>query len=365
MGKDASQYPTTRVSETFLPDFCQPKATVAALVIVELLAIMLTIPALDTPMYWNKLLFASIYIQWITLISLILFCILRSKSKGLDQKQTALISYLIILVVTLLVAEIAYWITRNADPALFPFQFQHSEILFISFVVSAITGLVALRYFYLRYETEKTMEAEAHAQLIALQARIKPHFLFNCMNTILGLMRAEPRLAEKMLENLAELMRTGLSNVNMLVQFSEETMLTNRYIEMEQLRFSERLQVKCDFDEIPGNALVPSLSLQPLIENAIYHGIEPLPDGGIIDITGRFKDNKIHIKIVNPVPDQSQIKFKRKGHRIAMDNVTQRLTKHFGKKATLTSFKKDNKYTVNLCIPFFSKEDIGHENINR
>lgn len=357
MGKRSHSGSSGSARESFLPDFCEPKSTIGALVIIELLAIMLTIPSLGTTLYWNKLLFTSIYIQWITLICLIIFCLLRNRLKSVSQNTQASISYAIIIFVTLFMSEAAFEMTRYTNHQLLPFPFGHAEFILISLVISAITGLVALRYFYLRHETSSTLEAESNARLIALQARIKPHFLFNCMNTILSLIRADPKLAEKMLENLAELMRTGLSDVNMLVPFSEELALTNRYIEMEKLRFGDRLKVECNVSEIPENSPVPSLSLQPLIENAIYHGIEPIPKGGTISIDGRYDKNLIHLQITNPVADDSEITYRRKGHHIAMENVTQRLLKHFGKMAALKSHKKDRQYIVELYIPFIQEAE--------
>jgi two-component system sensor histidine kinase AlgZ len=202
------------------------------------------------------------------------------------------------------------------------------EFLTRNLAISAIVSALMLRYFYVQYQWKRNLEAETEARLAALQARIRPHFLFNSMNTIASLTRSEPEIAEQVVEDLADLFRVTLSEGRQLVTFGEELAHANRYLNIERLRLGDRLEVRWAVDEVPAGLPIPALTLQPLLENAIYHGIEPLAGGGIIEVRGTIEGGEAHIEIDNPRPTFGATA--RRGTQTALENVRQRLQAAFG-----------------------------------
>ena len=170
--------------------------------------------------------------------------------------------------------------------------------VFIALVVTAL----ALRYFYITHEWRHNVELQAKARVHALQARIRPHFLFNSMNTIAALTRSNPARAEEAVQDLADLFRANLSEKRNQIPLSDEIDVARTYQRMEQLRLGDRLRVEWKIDSLPREALVPGLTLQPLLENAIYHGIEPRQDGGVVTVVGEFNKGMITIVVRNPLP---------------------------------------------------------------
>ncbi|MBC8025522.1 MAG: sensor histidine kinase, partial [Steroidobacteraceae bacterium] len=210
----------------------------------------------------------------------------------------------------------------------------------------------ALRYFYVTHEWRHNVELQAKARVHALQARIRPHFLFNSMNTIAALTRSNPKLAEQAVQDLADLFRANLSEKRNQIALSEEIDVARTYQRMEQLRLGDRLRVEWKIDALPSEALVPGLTLQPLLENAIYHGIEPRPDGGTVTVTGEFNKGMITVVVRNPVPLANLTV--REGNRLALANIKERLELMYGERATVKSGRFDEEYIVTLRFPFTS-----------
>ena len=146
--------------------------------------------------------------------------------------------------------------------------------------VCAIATGLALRYFYVTHQWQANVEAEAQSRVRALQARIRPHFLFNSMNTIASLTRSNPKVAEQAIADLSDLFRASLREHRERIPLAHEIEIARAYERVERLRLGERLQVDWQVDGLPMDAKVPALILQPLLENAVYHGIEPLDQGG-------------------------------------------------------------------------------------
>ncbi len=172
-----------------------------------------------------------------------------------------------------------------------------------------LLGAGLLAYFNLRARALSPAITEARLQ--ALQARIRPHFLFNSLNAVLSLVRSDPRRAERALENMADLFRALMGNASQLAPLEDEVALTRAYLELEQLRLGDRLQVAWHINKMPGDALIPPLVIQPLVENAVYHGIEPQPEGGEISLNIYRSADKVHIVVRNPIatdarPSQGQ-----------------------------------------------------------
>jgi two-component system sensor histidine kinase AlgZ len=193
-----------------------------------------------------------------------------------------------------------------------------------------VLGAGLLTYFNLRARALSPAISEARLQ--ALQARIRPHFLFNSLNAVLSLVRSDPRHAERALEDLAELFRALMSDARQLVALEDEIRLTRAYLELEQLRLGDRLRVLWHIEKMPGDALIPPLLIQPLAENAVYYGIEPEREPGEISINIYRSQDQVHVVVKNPLSHDAS---HHKGNGIALDNIRERLLLHFDLDATL------------------------------
>ena len=216
-----------------------------------------------------------------------------------------------------------------------------------SWFFAVVATLLVLAYFNLR--SRMLSPALTEARLQALQARIRQHFLFNSINAVLSLVRSEPRRAESALEDLAELFRVLMADNRDLVPLEREVELCRQYLGLEMLRLGDRLRVEWQVDKMPADALVPPLLLQPLLENAVYHGIEPLDKGGTIRVVGRRDGAKAVITIDNPV--SPKVVARRPGHRIGLDNVRQRLELMFHGDAEVEVFEAADRFVVTLRFP--------------
>lgn len=190
--------------------------------------------------------------------------------------------------------------------------------------------------------------ALAEARLAALTARIRPHFLFNSLNAVLGVIREDPRRAETALEELAELFRALMQENRELVPLSDEIALARKYLEIEHLRLGDRLRVKWEVSDCPPDILAPPLLLQPLIENAVYHGIEPATTPGEIYVRLAVKGERVRIEIDNPWLGEGK---QRAGNRMALANLRERLLLFYDLEAVLDSGVSDGRYYVRIDLP--------------
>ncbi|MBS3910748.1 MAG: sensor histidine kinase [Hydrogenophaga sp.] len=197
------------------------------------------------------------------------------------------------------------------------------------------------------WRTKARAPAGATAQLAELQARIRPHFLFNTLNTAIALVREEPAKAENLLEDLSELFRHALADTKEAVPLRQELELAEHYLAIEQLRFGERLKVEWSLDEAASKARLPPLILQPLVENAVKHGVEPSPGGAMVRISTQRRGSVVVIKVTNTVPAGSG----RRGHGLALDNVRQRLTLLHDVQGRFQSALVNGVFQVRLEIP--------------
>ena len=224
---------------------------------------------------------------------------------------------------------------------------QLSRVLFSALSISAFT----LYYFNLRYRAHSPAVTEARLQ--ALQARIRPHFLFNSINAVLSLIRNQPKQAETALEDMADLFRVLMADNRELVPLAQEIALCRQYLALEKLRLNERLNIQWQIDNMPPDALIPPLVLQPLIENAVYHGIEPLANGGTITIQIYTKLNEIHLVLKNPYSPQNNHQH---GNKMALNNIKERLTLHFDLEARLENKQENGVYEVHITLPHQKKK---------
>jgi two-component system sensor histidine kinase AlgZ len=239
------------------------------------------------------------------------------------------------------------WGAWNAVAALFP---DYAALSFprLAVLVLFITA-VTLAYFDLR--ARALAPAIADARIQALQARIRPHFLYNSINAVISLIRSEPRRAERALEDMADLFRVLMAENRTLAPIAEEVELARQYLAIESLRLGERLRVSWRIDAMPPDALVPPLMLQPLVENAVYHGIEPTPEGGEVTIDVRREGPQIVMTLVNPVPGEGRSPA---GNRIAIANIRERLQLHFDAEASMKSEVDSGSYRVTIRMPYLT-----------
>ena len=203
--------------------------------------------------------------------------------------------------------------------------------------------------FYFDLRGRALSPALSEARLQALQARIRPHFLYNSINAVLSLMRQDPRRAETALEDLAGLFRVLMADNRELTTLAHEVELCKQYLDIEQLRLGERLRIEWHVDKMPGNALVPPLVLQPLLENAVYHVIEPQLAPGPIVVDIYTKGDQLHIRLRNPYERSGN---HHGGNKMALGNIRERLALHFDAEASLQTRARESSYEVHIAMPW-------------
>ena len=221
----------------------------------------------------------------------------------------------------------------------------------IAALVLFVTG-ATLFYFDLR--ARALSPAIAEARIRALQARIRPHFLFNSINAVLSLIRSEPKRAERALEDLADLFRVLMADDRSLATLAKEVELARQYLAIEKLRLGSRLQIAWKVDDMPATALVPALLLQPLVENAVYHGIEPLEAGGTISIEVSSASGQVLIVLTNPFKETGSDRHS--GNKMALANIRERLALHFDAEASMQTRIADGNYEVTIRLPMIGEQ---------
>ncbi|MEP5764135.1 MAG: histidine kinase [Halieaceae bacterium] len=332
-------------SEFFIPDLCATKPVLVMFILAELIVLVYVLAASDLPEFsWGTLALASLFVQWTMLACAAVLCASRRLLVRLSLAAGVMLSFLIILLVTLassLAAILAFddsiytgvdawWLLRNQ-------------------LVAAVFGGIALRYFYLQQQLRAQEQAELNARIESLRARIRPHFLFNTMNSIASLIGSRPEEAERVVEDLSELFRASLMESNESTTLADELHLCELYLRIEQLRLGERMQVDWQVDQSLLDAAVPALLLQPLVENAVYHGVARMPTGGKIEIKLSGDAHHLQLRVTNPVPAAGGASPG--GNQIALDNIRQRLTALYGDRASLELRPGAELHEVELSMP--------------
>jgi len=335
----------------FLPNFCRSANLLRTMLFAQLLAFILVAVQPGTlAERTTNLALVTLFIQWVAIVDVALLCLLRRQLARVDDRLAALIAFALLqavpLLLTVAVAALpgAFGLPPLSERALAPMALENA-------VISAIVTALALRYFYVSAEWQRNVRAEAQARVQALQARIRPHFLFNSMNTIASLTRSDAVAAERAVEDLAELFRATLAQRPMLT-LAEELEFVASYLRIESLRLGSRLAVDWDLDPAAGEAHLPALSLQPLVENAVYHGIEARPEGGTIHISSKSEGQRARLRVDNPLPTGPR---REGGHHLAQDNVRQRLELAWGEAARFETREEADRYVVILEVPLASR----------
>ena len=327
-----------------IPDCCNIGVCLRTLVILNGAAVTLAIAlAPEVAAIWPRLLSTVLVLEPSLLLSLAGLCLVRKWTNG----QHLNLQWAVALVLPALVSAVVAWAFASA--AFEEAALSQRPALWIATRTLSAVVIAAAMYEYFRLRARAYAPSFSEARLQALQARIRPHFLFNSLNTVLGLIRADPRLAEHTLENLADLFRVFMRDARELVPLDDEVITCKEYLAIEQLRLSNRLKVVWDIDEMPGDALLPSLLLQPLLENAVHHGIEPRMEEGLISIRITKPGDRVRVEIDNPLSATPAV---RPGNQMALSNVRERLMLLYDMEAELKTGPQGDNFRLHLEFPY-------------
>ena len=317
-----------------LPDFRNAGVTARTLIAVNVLAFGVILAAQpDLPQAARAFVASVVLLEPILMGSLVLLY--------LGARRLLLLRYGdgCVAVMAVVLAVAAAWHTALGTFA--------DASLWRTLVFAGAAAAVMLAY--LRLHQRAYSPALAEARLQALQARIRPHFLFNSLNAVLSLIRKDARRAEHALEDLSELFRALISDGRTLVRLADEIALLERYAAIEQLRLGDRMRIAWELDEAPSDALLPPMVLQPLLENAVHHGVEPATQVSDIMVRIGRRGDRVQARIENPYHQGAPAQ---KGNRMALENIRERLRLFFDAEATLVSRIEHGRYRVDIEIPY-------------
>jgi two-component system sensor histidine kinase AlgZ len=323
-----------------LPNFCNLGVMLRSLLVANVFVVAIAVARTSS---WSALgmevLDVAVFAEPVLIASLVVLCGARRLLQRLRYGIALTLACGVAVGIAWLAFQAGAHVVPDADSGSF------ARAGFLTFFVS----VCVLAYLDLRARALQPAVAEARIQ--ALQARIRPHFLYNSINAVLSLIRSEPRRAERALEDLADLFRVLMAENRTLAPIASEIELVRQYLALESLRLGERLRVAWHTDTMPGDALVPPLVLQPLVENAVYHGIEPCPEGGEIGIDVGVREGVLQMVLTNPFPKESR---QSAGNRMAIANIRERLQLHFDAEASMRSEVTDGVYRVTIRMPYLS-----------
>jgi two-component system, LytTR family, sensor histidine kinase AlgZ len=333
-----------------LPDFCRWRPLLLLAFILELVAIVLTLAKGMNADVQERFILTTVFLQWTGVCSAAVLCGARRTLRRAPVTVVFFVAWILLVAVIGIVSAAGYEFLLRLDPVFMREPEPRFSFLFRHLSIGAIVALFVLRLFWLQHQWRQQVLAEGRSRYEALQARIRPHFLFNSLNSIAALVAIRPDDAERLIEDMAELLRAGLETRSRLVPLSDELSLVKAYLRIEQSRLGERLHVAWDLADDAGAFEVPLLTLQPLVENAVYHGIERMALPGTIWITAKRRDGGLCIEVANPRPDAAAPPHQ--GQRIAIDNIAQRLALIYGDgKARLELGEEGDRFMARLTLP--------------
>lgn len=333
----------------WLTDLCRVSRLLVVVAAAQLVVIVVALAPAEGPR-WGIGTFAAIsgLAQWIALTAAIALCKLRGPLLALPRGLGMALAWML----PVLIAATSLWLVGQIDLGVgSPLAPARAPVVTLSGNAAAITGLIAgllLRYFYLQDHWQAQVNALAKSEFEALQARIRPHFLFNSMNTIASLIRRDPATAERVVEDLSELFRAALGGGQGESTLGDEIELAQRYLAIERLRLGERLQVRVELtDDVPMAMPMPRLILQPLVENAIVHGIARLDAGGEVLLQAWRDGDALRLRLSNPTPREPGPA----SNAHALASIAQRLGYRFGPSARVTAERDGSQYRCELWLP--------------
>ena len=339
----------------FLPDLCQGQSILFLVIVTELLVFAHVLAGSTLLGFsWAKLGLSSLFTQWVVLFSAAVLCNIRPFLSSVSTLQATTTGYAVIMVLVAAFSVIGELLLGGATDRLAI----DWDLVVRNVLIGAIMTGIAFRYFYLQHQLRSKEQAELHSRIQALQSRIRPHFLFNSMNIIASLISIDPDTAEEVVEDLSVLFRASLNDASdHPVALSEELELCRKYLHIESLRLDDRLSVECDVDVDTSEVRIPMLTLQPLLENAVYHGIQPLPEGGTVSVRIFEADDMLEVVIRNPVGETKHAH--EQGNRMAMENIRSRLLAIYGASAVLETDAGDGYFQMCVVYPLLPDEGTG------
>jgi two-component system sensor histidine kinase AlgZ len=326
----------------FIPDLCAPRPVLVMVLVSQLLVISYVLADSALPRFnWDLLATHSLFVQWVVLLSAGLLCWLRGPFSRLGLPVATAASMMLVLLVTSLSSYLALLLYPHLNRGADGFWWVLRNLL----VAAVLTGIL-LRYFFLQQKLRMQEKLELQARLDSLRARIRPHFLFNTLNSIASLIVSRPEVAEQAVEDLAELFRVSLQESQRPTTVADELRLCELYLGIEKLRLGPRLNVDWQLDDEALEEMMPSLTLQPLVENAVYHGISRLPRGGTISVAVSLDGGEVQVEVGNPMPEEPP---QSEGHQMALANIRQRLQALYGPNASLQAAPRGGSFHVELC----------------
>ena len=307
----------------------------------------------DLMVLWLDLTRTALMLLWVGIGSAVALCQLRPRLEALPIVHAATLAMGVIILVVTAVSVAALMISRSDVLSDFygtlVIQAQPWRFVLTNVALGTIVGALALRYFYVQGEWQRNVELQARARVFALQARIRPHFLYNSLNTIAALTASNPAKAEEAVQDLADLFRANLNEQRGSISLKEELEVARIYQRIEQLRLGDRLQVEWDIAALPLRTQVPSLLLQPLLENAVFHGIEPRREGGRVRVSGTTEGRMIILRVSNPLPEAGGSVHS--GNGVALANIRERLQLVYQGKASVEAGVQEGEFAVLLRFP--------------
>ena len=334
-----------QLGDYFIPDLCRGRGLMELLLIAGLFTLLLTLMRTGISAF-NFALLAKIGLQIFStaLLSAVFLCQARPRLMSLPLPQIALINFFLVLIAAAICAVIPeLWSNYRLSGQL---QLDFLAVINTLLIAAILAGTI-LRLFYLQHRLRQQQSASQQARIESLQLKIRPHFLFNSMNSLASLIRIDPDKAEQTLENLCDLFRYALNDRAGGVSLQLEVNACKQYLEIEKLRLEQRLRYRWDIEIDITKISVPALMLQPLIENAVFHGIQPALNGGYLHIK-IYRDGKwVCIDLVNSL--ETEPLFNRaSGHNLALNNLRYRLDIFFNKQAELQETVKQNHYHTRM-----------------
>ncbi|MFJ4144460.1 sensor histidine kinase [Pseudomonas sp. NPDC089734] len=331
----------------FLPELCLPQTLLVLIVLAELLVLVMVLLEPMSPGFdWVCLALMSLFVQWIVLLSAASLCGLRSWLARLPVGLAGVLSCLLVVGLTLLCTAVTdiCQLTGKISPD------SRLERYIRYALIALIMSALMLRYFYLQSQWRKQQQGELQARIESLQARIRPHFLFNTLNSIASLVMSQPAKAEQAVLDLSDLFRASLARSESLVTWKEELALAKRYLSIEQYRLGERLQLDWRVSAIPDDLPIPQLTLQPLLENALIYGIAPSVEGGVVTVEADYKGGEFILCVSNPY-EEVATRQTSNGTQQALLNIGARITALFGPHASLSVERRDGRHYTCLRYP--------------
>ena len=335
------------IDDFFVPELCQPEALLSMVLLAELLVLVLVLAEPMLPGFnWVRLALTSLFVQWIVLLSAALLCRLRPLLARLRAALAGTLCCAIVVGLTLACTAVADYYALGG-----PLPHTGEVNLYLRHaLISMIMSALLLRYFYLQSQWRRQEQAELRARIESLQARIRPHFLFNSLNSIASLVAVDPYKAEQAVLDLSDLFRASLAKPGSLVPWSEELELAKRYLSIEHYRLGERLQLQWEVASVPHDLPIPQLTLQPLLENALIYGIQPRIEGGLVRVEASYAEGVFQLCVSNPYEQQGDPQPSRGTHQ-ALGNIDARLAALFGARASLSVERRDGRHYTCLRYP--------------